>query len=131
MTEYNYVMAFITLEGLPLIDFSGSEKWLMVEHSIRGWELPGGKPHYGETYEDAIVREVFEESGLTVYVRDGPLKYEDGLVYWMGVSKNNNGVKSNPHDPMIKSIKWYSSPPPNLAWGRAELELIIGMFNSG
>jgi 8-oxo-dGTP diphosphatase len=32
------------------------------------WELPGGKVDFGENPEEAIVREIFEETGLTVEV---------------------------------------------------------------
>jgi len=49
------------------------------------WSLPGGRVESGETYEQAVVREVQEETGLTVEVvrevgtieRDSPL----GAIY--------------------------------------------------
>ena len=36
------------------------------EHGF--WELPGGRMNLGECYEDAVKREVFEETGLKISV---------------------------------------------------------------
>ena len=41
---------------------------LAVRGDLRGWELPGGTPHPGESDARALVREVREETGLDVEV---------------------------------------------------------------
>ena len=41
---------------------------LAVRHDLRGWELPGGSALPGETSEQAVVREVAEETGLSIAV---------------------------------------------------------------
>ncbi|HJM45205.1 MAG TPA: NUDIX domain-containing protein [Candidatus Poseidoniaceae archaeon] len=129
MNKYLYVMGFITLDCLPSDNFSGDEKWLMVKHSIRGWELPGGKINSGENYDDAILREVLEESGIESYIRCKPKEYDGGLVYWMGISEDIDYDVFNIKDPIIEDIRWFSSPPEDLAWGVDELKNIINLFN--
>ena len=56
---------------------------LSVRSDLRGWELPGGHPGRSESGEDALRREVLEETGLEVevehlvgeYVRTGVLPH--------------------------------------------------------
>lgn len=42
------------------------DKMVLVNHSEIGWTPPGGKIEKGETYKEAIVREVKEETGMDV-----------------------------------------------------------------
>lgn len=41
---------------------------LMIRSPRRDWEFPGGQVEEGESLTEALVREVFEETGLTVSV---------------------------------------------------------------
>lgn len=39
---------------------------LLQKHPTRPWNIPGGKPEPGETYEQALIREVYEETNVRV-----------------------------------------------------------------
>lgn len=42
---------------------------LLVKTYTRGWDVPGGQVENGETLEEALIREILEESGVTATVR--------------------------------------------------------------
>jgi 8-oxo-dGTP diphosphatase len=71
-----------------IIEFPNN-KILLIKRGttvFRGyWALPGGKIEAGETVEDAIVREIKEETGLTVEILKKIGKYHESGV--------NNGIE--------------------------------------
>ena len=59
--------------GRPLPVYQGvviGERGVLlgVRRDLRGWELPGGAALAGESGEDAVRREIFEETGVRVAV---------------------------------------------------------------
>jgi ADP-ribose pyrophosphatase YjhB (NUDIX family) len=75
---------------------------LLVRQKVnrdRGWSLPGGRVESGETLQDALVREMKEETGLDVsvqrllYVADKP---EDNVVHITFELKHAGGALELP-----------------------------------
>ena len=56
---------FVSVAGLVS---DGSGKVLLVKSPRRGWEYPGGMVEPGETFEQALLREIKEESGIDAEV---------------------------------------------------------------
>ena len=56
--------------------FKSEGKLLLVRHKNRGWEVPGGHIDGNESFEEAMRRELYEESQM-----------ECGEIYWLGYLK--------------------------------------------
>lgn len=56
---------FVSVAGLVTDD---RENILLVKSPRRGWEYPGGLVEPGETFQDALIREIKEESGIEVKI---------------------------------------------------------------
>ena len=49
---------------------------LLVEHRTFGWSCPGGHVEPGETLVEAVVRELFEETGLSGVPDERPFRFD-------------------------------------------------------
>ncbi len=56
-----------------------------IEPGKGGWAFPGGYQNYGETIEQAAIREIWEEIGITV---------EPAALQYFGSALSNTGNKS-------------------------------------
>ncbi len=122
MTEDNeWVVAWV----IPEEELEGP-CWLMVKHTKRGWELPGGKLENGELYENAALREVYEETGLlgTAVAIDSNL-FDGGAVVLVTVNDNPGPYGWESEDDNIDEVGWCIEPPGDLYWGEKEIRKII------
>lgn len=56
---------FVSVAGLVIND---KNEVLLVKNPGRGWEFPGGMVEPGEALQEALLREIFEESGINVTI---------------------------------------------------------------
>jgi 8-oxo-dGTP diphosphatase len=109
-TAYVYVIAF------------QKDRFLMVRHARRSWEMPGGKVEHGEAPEKAAAREFFEETGYEV-VNLRVLEHEEGGIVYLG----EVGAKvSSPNVNEIIEVGFFSELPAELSFPLVEYRRMIG-----
>lgn len=99
------------------------DKILMVRHEHNGrsyWTLPGGGVEVGEDHEQAVIREVFEETHLQTkvvqFLFDEP--YSNGTTYCylaavdgFGEAKLGSDPEEKellPQDRILQEVNWHS-----------------------
>ena len=77
MNPFTVVAAIIKKDNLYLIVQRNKHKYLGLK-----WEFPGGKVESGETFEEALLREIEEELSIeiNVYEKIAEEKYKDNKI---------------------------------------------------
>ena len=91
------------------------QKVLLIKNKKRGyWEAPGGRVETGELIEDALKREILEESGLTVRVGKNIEIYqyfEEGKqTHWVchgHLCEYDSGEIVNGEPDKLEDVKWF------------------------
>ena len=125
-----FVLAWVTREGQALTPMGEGGEVLFVEHPERGWEIPGGHLEEDETPEEALIREVREETGLDcILVSWNKTYYPKGWVAHVVVSAESTG-NWQVNDEKVSSVKWWKDVPPVKAWTVEEFEDLARHFSS-
>ncbi len=103
--------------GAVMREREGGGVEICVVHRPRydDWSLPKGKLDRGESFEEAAVREVLEETGLRCRLRQElePVRYTDGkdrpkiVRYWIMDVAEDRGFEPNDE---VDELRWLELP---------------------
>jgi len=94
------------------------------EHSAGLWEFPGGKQESGETLQQSLEREIFEEFGVKIKAGELLLRTETVvddfylILYALKAVHLNGDFEPTVHDSIVwvnpKELKEYKVPKPDM-----------------
>lgn len=125
-----FVLAWVTAEGEPMTPMGHGGRVLFVEHPERGWEIPGGHLEEDESPEAALLRELYEETGLEGIIRQWHRSYyPEGWVAHVEV-KSTKSEAWKVNDANVSTVQWWDQTPPVKAWTEEEFEELARYFSS-
>lgn len=115
-----FVLAWVTTEDKSKHILGEGGSVVFVEHPERGWEIPGGHLEKGETPEQALLRELKEETGLEGVIQKwNKTYYPKGWVAHVHVQVPKN-EKWSVDDAKVQMVKWWNEIPPLIEWTHEE-----------
>ncbi|MBT4920102.1 MAG: NUDIX domain-containing protein [Euryarchaeota archaeon] len=117
----DFVLAWITSSGENKPSLTNGGHVVFVKHPTRGWEIPGGHLEAGESPEQALLREVLEETGLHVSIIEWNKEYyQNGWVASVVTIEKPHQKSWQVNDLKVEEIKWWDSVPPVITWTKQE-----------
>ena len=116
-----FVLAWITSTMESSLSIQSGGHVVFVKHPKRGWEIPGGHLNADETPEEALHREVREETGLEIKILAWNKEYyPDGWVAHAETKSKPNSDIWNVADSNVEQVAWWSRVPPTVTWTEQE-----------
>ena len=112
-----FVLAWAVEQDDPLLPLGEGGRLLLVRHPERGWEFPGGRVEAGETPEEAMHRELLEETGRRgQIIAWNTTYYDEGWVALIRLEDGQDAVD----DEHVAETRWWNDVPPMEAWDAGE-----------
>ena len=112
-----FVLAWAVEQDDPLLPLGEGGRLLLVRHPERGWEFPGGRVEAGETPEEAMHRELLEETGRRgQIIAWNTTYYDEG---WVALIRLENGQDAV-DDEHVAETRWWNDVPPMDTWDAGE-----------